>query len=361
MKNKKTKNALTFILLAVIAFFLIKIFSDQEILPVKINLQDKIKPRQETDKKVIIRSENTVKILNESKIPTIKKITYNRYRIKNHYPTQDVFDDNICNIDKVHLDYKPSLEKAINRLNNQYQHYHYNINKYLELNVYATTMTKFFEKELSQRIKVLHQDYIQLLGQSAKREIRVNLVIAPKRADYDNHLSFYTANKTESLGVYFGGLNIAYIDYQNSDSKALKTAIHETVHALNAHIIGKTPRMFNEGMAEFYENMRVKKGRADIVYYKKQLTKEPYPLMQFFDYQQWSSLNIHHLYYSSWAWIAFMYSDSNRIQSLISFMEKEQIDPCISFSAGESYEIFQEIYSMLEPDFYYWQQNLNAQ
>ncbi len=82
--------------------------------------------------------------------------------------------------------------------------------------------------------------------------------------------------------------------------------------------------------------------------------------MQFFDYQQWSSLDIHHLYYSSWAWIAFMYGETNRIESLISFMKKEQVEPCSAFSGDESYEIFLENNNMFEPDFYYWQQNLNA-
>ncbi len=82
--------------------------------------------------------------------------------------------------------------------------------------------------------------------------------------------------------------------------------------------------------------------------------------MQFFDYHQWSNLDIQHLYYSSWAWIAFMYGETNRIESLISFMKKEQVEPCSAFSGDESYEIFLENNNMFEPDFYYWQQNLNA-
>jgi hypothetical protein len=221
-------------------------------------------------------------------------------------------------------------------------------------------MTAYFEKELTQRIKALHQEYIKLLGESAEREITMNLVITPERADYNHYLSFYSANQIQSLGVYFGGLNIAYVDHQSSDDKALKTAIHETVHALNAHIIGKTPRMFNEGMAEFYENMSIKKEGVEIIITTQQLTKEPYPLMQFFDYQQWPSLDIHHLYYSSWAWITFMYGNNNSVQSLIAFMKREQVNPCAAFSAGESYEIFQENDSMFEPDFYHWQKNMNS-
>lgn len=353
MVNKKNKHWLTYIFLAVIALFIIKPLSEKEIIPVQTTAQNQIQPNQAEPKKIDTSSSKKVKV-------STNKISDKPYKVASHYPTQHFFDEDICSLKESRTNYTPELKKAINRLDSRYKHYSYNITDHLELNVYATKMTKYFEKALTDRIKVLHQEYLKLLGASVLREINLNLVITPERSDYDQYLSFYSANQIESLGVYFGGLNIAYVDYQSSDSKALKTAIHETVHALNAHIIGKTPRMFNEGMARFYENMTVKEGGVDIVFYKKQLTKAPYPLMQFFDNQQWSSLDIHHLYYSSWAWIAFMYSDNQRLQSLISFMEKEQINPCSAFSAGESYAIFQEIYSMLEPDFYHWQQQLNG-
>lgn len=354
MATKKNKNGFIYFLIVVLALVIINPLADKEIIPAQSIVQDKTKTKQSAPQKK--HSKPSFK----QKLP-ITEIIDTPYKVENHYPTQDVFDENICSIDQLHMDYKSSLTKATKRLSHQYHHHYYKLNNYLELNLYAVTMTKYFEETLIERIKVLHQEYIKLLGSSAEREIKLYLVVTPERAEYDHYTSFYSDNLIESLGVYFGGLNIAYIDYQNSDDKALKTAIHETVHALNAHIIGKTPRMFNEGMAEFYENMTIKEGNIDIVFYTKQLTKTPYPLMQFFDYQQWANLDIHHLYYSSWAWIAFMYGDGNRVQSLITFMEKEQVDPCSAFSAGESYKIFQESYSTLETDFTEWQRNFNTQ
>jgi len=348
----KNKNWLNLVLLIVIGFLVMGSLSDKEIL-IQPAAQNQIKAIETASIKVDTKPSKKIEV-------PINKVTIKPYKVETHYPTQDVFDDNICSIDKLHTDYQSSLSEAIKRLEHQYQHHHYQLNEYIELNLYTASMTTYFEKELIERIKALHLKYVKLLGESAERVIKLNLVITSNRSDYEQFFAFYTDNPIESLGVYFGGLNIAYIDYQNSDDKALKTSIHETVHALNAHIIGKTPRMFNEGMAEFFEDMTVKEGNVDIVYYRNQLTKEPYPLMQFFDYQQWSSLDIHHLYYSSWAWIAFMFSDNNRLHSLISFMKKEQVDACSAFSAGETYKIFQEIYSMLEPDFYHWQQNLNS-
>jgi hypothetical protein len=354
----KNKNWLIYTLLLVVAFLTIKQFSYTEKMPVQPIIQTQTNTNKPAPEKLKLKIKSPQPQPQLIKAAT-DKISFKPYKVKSHYPTQDVFDENICSIDKLHIDYKPSLAKAINRLNNQYQQYNYKINDYLTLTVYAVKITEYFEKELTARIKALHYEYISLLGDSAKRKINLNLVITPERSEYEHYLSFYIDRKTESIGVYFGGLNIAYVDYQNSDHKALKTATHETIHALNTHIIGKTPRMFNEGMAEFYENMSVEKGKIDIVFSRKQLIREPLPLTQFFDYQQWSNLDIHHLYYSSWAWIAFMYGEIDRIESLISFMKKEQIDPCSAFSADESYDIFRENNNMFESDFYYWQKNLN--
>lgn len=353
MTTKKSKNWFIYLLLIVIALVIINPLSEKEIVPARTIVQSKMDINQGESKK--IKTKPWIKT--KSSANNLVSIPY---KVITHYPTQDIFDENICSIDKLHRDYKASLANATKRLSHQYQHHHYKISKYLELNLYTVKMTKYFEQTLIESIKVLHQEYVKLLGSSAEREVELNLVVTPDRSEYEQYTAFYSDNLIESLGVYFGGLNIAYIDYQNSDDNALKTAIHETVHALNAHIIGKTPRMFNEGMAEFYENMTVKKGNIDIIFYKKQLTKAPYPLMQFFDYQQWPNLDIHKLYYSSWAWIAFMYGDYSRVRSLIAFMEQEQVDPCSAFSAGEAYNIFQETYSTLETDFYDWQQNLSA-
>lgn len=352
MANKKNKNWIYYLLLAVVALLIVKSVSNKDIQPLQIAAKEPTKVKRLKPKNITAKLSKKVK-------PQISKVKYETYAVEHVYPGQDYFDSNTCNTDEQRARYKPLLKETINRLNQQYQHFYYKVSDYLVVNVYAVQMTKYFEKELIERIKFLHQAYIKLLGQSAKREISVNLIISQERSDYLNDTSFFSTDLDTTIGVYFGGLNLAFVDYQQSDDKALKTAIHETSHALSAHILGRTPRMFSEGMAEFYENMIVKEEKIKIIFYKNQFKKEPYPVMQFFDSQQWSSLNVQHLYYSSWAWIAFMYGDKKRLEALVSFMKSEQINPCSAFSAGESYKIFQEEYSNFETDFYHWQKNMN--
>ncbi|GAA6171611.1 hypothetical protein NBRC116592_12810 [Colwellia sp. KU-HH00111] len=353
MATKKNKNWLIYLVAIVIALVIISPLADKKIMPTAPIIEQKAHSQPKALTPIKAKQVLTEKV---HVAPPVAP----PYKVENHYPSQDVFDEHLCSIDRLHMDYQASLTTATQRLSNQYQHQFYQLSPNLTLNLYSVKMTTYFEETLIARINILHQEYIKLLGDSAERKIELNLVITPERTDYDYYTGFYADNLITSLGVYFGGLNIAYIDYQHSDEKALKTALHETVHAFNAHIIGKTPRMFNEGMAEFYENMTIKDDKLSLVFYTNQLTKPPYPLMQFFDYQQWANLDIHHLYYSSWAWVAFMYGDLERLNALITFIEKEQVEPCSAFSAGETYGIFQEIYSTLETDFYDWQQNISA-
>lgn len=293
--------------------------------------------------------------------PSSLVITDRPYKVEVDYPNQHVFDDNMCSVDQLLFEYRKAFNDAIKRLNKNYKRHTYTINDYLSLNIYTPSMSDDFEQALLRKIAYLHNEFILLLGESAKREISLNIVIVPQRADYEGYLSYYSQSPINSAGVYYTGLNIAYVDYQGSEESALRTAIHETVHALSAHIIGKTPRMFSEGMAEFYENMQIKDEDIKIVYSRTELKGEPYPMLQFFDYLQWPNLDIHRLYYSSWAWITYMYNERERLRSLITFMKEEQKYPCEAFSGDEAFAIFQDHDSMMELDFYTWLQQFTEE
>ncbi|NRA85066.1 MAG: hypothetical protein HRU22_15255, partial [Gammaproteobacteria bacterium] len=257
-----------------------------------------------------------------------------------------IFDD-ICTLNNVRADYRPMKEAVIARLDPRYQHQRSQISQYIELNLYGINLSTNFKQRLIKHINLIHSDYIAKLGIPAKREITLNIVVTPNRRHYDYYVSRYYEQFKSSLGVHFGFMNIAFVDYQGSDDKALKTAIHEAVHALNIHILGKTPRMFNEGIAQLYAHSNInKQGRLSVNVSSKDLERESYPLMQFFDNEQWLYLEQSRLYASSWAWMRFMHSNAEGMYSLIHFMKNELKRPCEVFSADESYTLFQEKYNM---------------
>jgi hypothetical protein len=359
MANKRHTKWLKYLVALVILILALTLYVNKHIFNQENEATESV--RQQT---AYIRAPDSVNVY-ESPTPVTNNDSLEesetQYQVKLEYPAQHIFDASMCSVDKIHRLYETSFEEAIHRLSNQYRRNSYAINEYLTLNVYATSATDYFLEQLTQRIAHLHKEYFHMLGESTLREISLNLVIAPTREDYEEHLFFYHSEPITTLGTYFGGLNIAYVDYQGSDDKALRTAIHESVHAFNAHIIGKTAPMFNEGMAELYEKMAIDGDSFRVIYTRQQLAKEPYHLLDFFDHKQWPFLNTEHLYYSSWAWITFMQVEKSRRKALITFMKKEQADPCSFFSGNEAFQIFQDIDSMMELDFYNWQQSLNAE
>lgn len=360
MKNKKNKHWLFYFIFVALSYLVMTKVANIDTLPESTKVQQKIKkPYFESKENEAIKKLRKTKLATQTKKNTQKAIN-TPFQVTSKYTEQHFFDDNLCNLDNERVNFKPELQKAIKRLDSEYKHYFYHVSDYLKLNVYSTNMNDYFQDQLIQRIQIIHQKYIEMLGSSAKKAITFNIVIAPNRTTYQELISFYSVKTTTSLGVYFGGLNIAFVDYQNSDNKALKTAIHESTHIFNAHLIGRTSNMFNEGMAELFEDVIINKGKGELIISEKRLSIEALPLMQFFDDEQWESLDLPHLYYSSWAWVTFMHSKDYRLKHLIYYMKKEQLNPCSAFSGAESYTIFQEVFSVLETEFIAWQDEIRT-
>jgi hypothetical protein len=120
--------------------------------------------------------------------------------------------------------------------------------------------------------------------------------------------------------------------------------------------LGTTPRMFNEGMAEYFEEMLIIGEKFTIPYSATNFGKETYPILEFFNQNEWEYLEQGHLYYSSWAWVTFMFSSDKGEENLVSFMKQELEDPCTSYSGDETFEIFIDQDIMMEIEFNEWQQ-----
>tara|TARA_R110001583_G_scaffold16561_5_gene67754 strand:+ start:260 stop:1426 length:1167 start_codon:yes stop_codon:yes gene_type:complete len=313
--------------------------------------------------KVVTHIEDNSKSLSEPE-ETTNNIVDHPYTVQSDYINQDFFDEALCTSDEVRANYQPMLVKALKGFGSQYQHSTYQINEYITLNLYASRLSTYFIKQLQDRIKSLHHIYISMLGDIAKRKIILNLVVTASRDDYDHYVSVYSDHSQSTLGVYFGGLNLAFVDYQRADDKGLKTATHEIVHALHAHILGRTPRMFNEGMAEYFEDLIIKNGKPSIQISKEKTMDNILDLSHFIHDSEWTygnaRDNLGQLYYSSWAWILFMFDyDLNGRQALTYFMEKEQVNPCTSILGSEFYSIIQQIYSTFDSDFLNWQDQIS--
>ncbi|MDA7746773.1 hypothetical protein N8878_05515 [Psychromonas sp.] len=358
------------LLLCAVALVIINTFYKDDIAPLPKKMDSLTKPTQrkppkknEWTKTVKQPSNDNPKVRDTSleianQENKVEEIIDEPYEIEVVYPRQHFFDGTICQLDKARESYKPERERAIQRLGDKYKHHIFVISEYVVLNLYSTNASEYFQKTLTERIRALHAEYLNMLGEAAQQMVTINLIILPQRVDYLQHILRYSTDLENTIGVYFGGLNLAFVDYQASDDKALKTAMHETTHVLNSHILGRTPHMFNEGMAELYENLHLEEGNIKLAQSEHKLMLQTYPLELFFDNEQWQYLNTGHLYYSSWAWTMFMHIHQAGLRALIYFMQEELVNPCSSLSADESYLLFQEAFNGFEIDFNDWQKNL---
>lgn len=111
----------------------------------------------------------------------------------------------------------------------------------------------FFRDRLTSTINQIDQIYRQYLPKRTLQPIKVNLMLAGNLTTYNKLKRQYASTVGASQGFYSSQHNLAAV-WHREDAQAFRTAIHETVHVINAGQFGHTPRWFNEGMAEYFES-----------------------------------------------------------------------------------------------------------
>ncbi|MEI8603513.1 DUF1570 domain-containing protein [Shewanella sp. PP-Sp27a-2] len=117
----------------------------------------------------------------------------------------------------------------------------------------VSTPPPFFRDRLTSTINQIDQIYRQYLPKRTLQPIKVNLMLAGNLTAYNKLKRQYASTVGASQGFYSSQHNLAAV-WHREDAQAFRTAIHESVHVINAGQFGHTPRWFNEGMAEYFES-----------------------------------------------------------------------------------------------------------
>lgn len=117
----------------------------------------------------------------------------------------------------------------------------------------ATTPPPFFRDRLSATIKDIDSIYRKYLPKRQLHPVKVNLMLAGNLSAYNKLKARYASQVGASQGFYSSKHNLAAV-WHREDSQAFRTAIHESVHVMNAGQFGGTPRWLNEGLAEYFES-----------------------------------------------------------------------------------------------------------
>ncbi|KFZ38163.1 hypothetical protein HR45_06580 [Shewanella mangrovi] len=134
----------------------------------------------------------------------------------------------------------------------QYQSPHYNFD--LSIKALSSGIQPFFKDRLAASLRQIDEVYRSLLPAEALLPVRVNVSLTTSKTSYDGFYRRYHAITSPSQGFYSHRDNLAFVWYRSVE-QGFSTAIHESVHVMNAAQFGTTPRWFNEGLAEYFENI----------------------------------------------------------------------------------------------------------
>jgi hypothetical protein len=120
-------------------------------------------------------------------------------------------------------------------------------------------------------------------------------------------------------GFYTPNGNKAYVIYRGNPARTERVAIHESAHVVHAHNFGRTPKWFNEGMAEVLEYISVS-GYSMTLHLNKDWVNRlgtTMPIMSLkkllsSTYQDWSGDDRNVYYANAWAFSHFMMQHNNR-------------------------------------------------
>lgn len=227
---------------------------------------------------------------------------------------------------------------------------------FFELNISGTHITNQFKNVLSTKLNAVFRGYTSIVGLDAMQKVTLTIKVLPNRREYEQAVRSYGGDPKGSVGIYFGRHNLALVE-QRSQYATMQTAVHEAVHAINQAVIGYSPRWLNEGLAGYFQTIKVNmqvgtvypnSARLDSGYIKGNILP-PYDLIN--AESDWKSYNTDLMYKSSWAAIHFLMSTAKGRQSLKTLMLYEQIERCRSLNHQESSKLLAEHFPNLHDRF----------
>ncbi len=230
---------------------------------------------------------------------------------------------------------------------------------YFDLTLQAANLPPSFTEELRIKLNTVFKVYGQIIGADALKKVRLNLTVYAIRSRYEQAIKQRGADPSNTDGMYFHATNSAFIHYRN-DQSAMRTAIHEAVHAINKAILGTTPRWLNEGLAEYFEytksSMQLVSIDPHLSWMKnKHIAQSVFTINWLIGLDDtWQTADATKLYASSWAAIYFLMDSSKGKQFLKSVMLAEQKSPCSKLTAATLKSMLYQHLPQLSKDYKTW-------
>ena len=177
------------------------------------------------------------------------------------------------------------------------------------------------------------------LAKERLRQVALNVRVIDEQAEFQRQLAAVAPGLKTNSGFYTTQNNEAVVWRQPEDELLQRVIRHESTHVIVAGLLGYPPVWFNEGVAEYFEQMRLQGNSRQVHMNNDWLTYlnsgDSIDLEEYFQLngREWRSGDQQHMYAIAWSVVAFLMSDDDG-QALISAMTNYMADhKCEAFDS----------------------------
>jgi hypothetical protein len=231
---------------------------------------------------------------------------------------------------------------------------HKKIKQYYVLHSNLSTKNNEFFNEFSQKLTTAFQYIEKSLGVDLLQQIKLNFVFQSTREDYEKYVLQQGRSPQNNQGMYLHHAHLSIVEIKNYQ-QGIATSLHEAIHAFNNSYWGYSLRFFNEGMAEYFENITLA-GTVPAFDFSS-LVEQQYPEQistLLFSETDWHGNNTQYLYQNSKALFHFLMSDPLGRKLILEIMTLEQKHPCSALSNRTIETMLFDIFPNHQQAFDYW-------
>lgn len=262
----------------------------------------------------------------------------------------------------VHFDDKPSEGAA------EYQPQMRSQAEYFDLEIEnrGNAQAPFFQAQLTSQANGIYRILSNMLGPDRLRQVRLHLLLFPDAPSYYSYgQAAVGMDLSKTTGFYTPHNNQAVTYVANDREQTLESASHEGTHVIVAGILGSTPFWLNEGLAEYFAELRVQAQyaevhvKADWLWLARKSVSEGYPAkledVLSLQAEGWRSDKQAEHYAIGWSLVYFLMGSQQGRATLSQLMQGLADSYCKSFDASAALaQAYDGGLRALQRDFYAW-------
>ncbi len=168
--------------------------------------------------------------------------------------------------------------------------------------------------------RAIYKIYSDMLSLERMSKAEIKVLVFGNEREYQNYKSRVAPEVSASIdGYYSWSRNEAVVFHRSAVDATAGTALHEAVHVINARNFGEMPKWFNEGTAEYFENLVVRGQSTTIEYEGEWLAGLgssyailPLPTLLNATREEWAGAIPATYYANAWALVYFLMLPENR-------------------------------------------------